>query len=69
MPVVYNQWKHAGERTDNKVIVSNFGISYNKEMTKRCGGYLVICKCGYGFVCNDLCRIKKGLVKCPYCGR
>lgn len=71
MAAVYNQYKHAGERYNDKVITSNLGFPYDSEKQKQgtVGGSLIICKCGYGFVEHDLWKIKKGVTKCPYCGR
>lgn len=71
MAAVYNQYRHAGERYNDKVIVSNIGFPYDTEKQKQgsVGGSLVICKCGHGFVEHDMWKIKKGLAKCPYCGR
>lgn len=69
---VFNQWKHIGERNSNRVIVSNLGISYDKKTKKQDfdAGYLVICKCGWGFIIPRYDKFKSGKnYKCPYCGR
>lgn len=73
---VFNQFLHAGERTDDKVIVANLGSYYDKEKQKQLfrGGYLVICKCGYGYLTRTSGtggNVAKGYSKylCPYCER
>ena len=73
MAMAFNQWKHNGERYNDKVIASNLGISYDPESKKQKydgSGYLVICKCGYGFIIPRYNKIKNDeKYKCPYCGR
>ena len=48
----FNQFLHAGERYNDKVIVANFGREFDEKEHKqtRHAGYLVVCKCGYGYV-------------------
>lgn len=69
----FNQFSHAGERYNDKVIVENFGTIIDKETAKQQRyGYLVVCKCGYGFVAKTL-NAAKGNDRdgykhlCPYC--
>lgn len=69
----FNQFLHAGERYNDKVIVANFGREFDKKehkQTRHCG-YLVVCKCGYGYVARTYGTVK-GIItdhnnKCPYC--
>ena len=48
----FNQFLHAGERYDDKVIIENFGREFDEKEHRqtRHAGYLVVCKCGYGYV-------------------
>ena len=68
----FNQWRHNGERRNNKVIVSNLGFPYDEKTKKQKyegTGYLVICACGHGFLIPYYTKIKNGEYHCPYCGR
>lgn len=69
----FNQFLHAGERYNDKVIVANFGREFDeKEHKQTCHcGYLVVCKCGYGYVARTYGTVKGTITgynnKCPYC--
>lgn len=69
----FNQFLHAGERYNDKVIVANFGREFDEKehkQTRHCG-YLVVCKCGYGYVARTYGTVKGTITdrnnKCPYC--
>ena len=69
----FNQFLHAGERYNDKVIVENFGREFDEKEHKqiRNAGYLVVCKCGYGYVARSYGNVKGTITdhnnKCPYC--
>nr|DAK04355.1 MAG TPA: GENERAL NEGATIVE REGULATOR OF TRANSCRIPTION, SIGNALING PROTEIN, NOT4 RING.8A [Caudoviricetes sp.] len=73
MARLFNQFLHAGERYNDKVIVANFGREFDEKEHKqtRHGGYLVVCKCGYGYVARCYGNVKGTNAdhnnKCPYC--
>lgn len=74
MARVFNQFLHAGERYNDKVIIANFGREFDEESHKqlRHGGYLVVCKCGYGYVARTYGSAKGTVTSehephCPYC--
>ena len=69
----FNQFLHAGERYNDKVIVENFGGEFDEKVHKqtRHAGYLVVCKCGYGYVARTYGTVKGTITDhkhlCPYC--
>lgn len=69
----FNQFLHAGERYNDKVIVANFGREFDEKEHKqtRHAGYLVVCKCGYGYVSRSYGTVKGTITDhkhlCPYC--
>ena len=69
----FNQFLHAGERYNDKVIVANFGGEFAEKEHKqtRHAGYLVVCKCGYGYVARTYGTVKGTITDhkhlCPYC--
>ena len=69
----FNQFLHAGERYNDKVIIANFGREFDEKDHKqtRHSGYLVVCKCGYGYVARTYGNAKGTITdrnnKCPYC--
>lgn len=69
----FNQFSHAGERYNDKVIVENFGSIFDREAGKRKRyGYLVVCKCGCGFIAKTYNSAKGNMHDgykhlCPYC--
>lgn len=76
MGKVFNQFLHAGEMINNVIVASNLGSDYNEEKQKQCSraGYLVICKCGYGYLTRTYYYKKEDSAlgskySCPYCKR
>lgn len=69
----FNQFLHAGERYNGKVIIANFGREFDEKEHKqtRHAGYLVVCKCGYGYVARTYGNAKGTITDhkhlCPYC--
>lgn len=60
----FNQFLHAGERYNDKVIIANFGREFDEKEHKqtRHVGYLVVCKCGYGYVARTYGKMQKELL-------